>query len=50
MAARFFALVWGDLLVRLLLRVSDVPKPADLEQRVRVATDALLAFYPEPMR
>jgi AcrR family transcriptional regulator len=49
MAAQFFALVWGGLLVRLLLRVSNVPKPAELEQRVRAATEALLALYPEPV-
>jgi AcrR family transcriptional regulator len=49
MAAQFFALVWGGLLVRLLLRVSNVPKPAELEQQVRAATEALLALYPEPV-
>jgi AcrR family transcriptional regulator len=49
MAAQFFALVWGGLLVRLLLRVSNVPKPAELEQQVRAATEALLALYPEPI-
>src|SRR5260221_3937405 len=49
MAAQFLALVWGDLLVRLLLRVSNVPKPAEREQRVRAATEALLALYPEPV-
>ena len=48
MAARFFALIWGDLLVRLLLRVTDVPKPTDVAQRVRSATEILMALYPEP--
>jgi AcrR family transcriptional regulator len=48
MAARFFALVWGDLLVRLLLRVTNVPKPTEIEQRVRSATEILMALYPEP--
>jgi AcrR family transcriptional regulator len=48
MAARFFALIWGDLLVRLLLRVTNAPKPAELEQRVRSATETLMALYPEP--
>jgi hypothetical protein len=49
MAARFFALIWGDLLVRLLLRVTNVPKPAEIEQRVRAATEILMALYPEPI-
>jgi AcrR family transcriptional regulator len=48
MAARFFALIWGDLLVRLLLRVTNVPKPTEVEQRVRSATEILMALYPEP--
>ena len=48
MAARFFALIWEDLLVRLLLRVANVPKPAEVEQRVRAATEILMALYPEP--
>lgn len=48
MAARFFALMWDDLLVRLLLRVANVPKPAEMEQRARAATEILLALYPEP--
>lgn len=50
MAARFFALLWSDLLVRLLLRVTNVPKPMEFEQRVRAATESLLALYPEPIR
>jgi AcrR family transcriptional regulator len=50
MAAHFFALVWGDLLMRLLLRVTNAPKPAEIEQRVRAATEALLTLYAEPTR
>ena len=49
MAAHFFALIWGDLLVRLLLHVTNVPKPAEMEQRVRTATDILMRLYPEPI-
>jgi AefR-like transcriptional repressor, C-terminal domain len=49
MAARFVALVWGDLLVRLLLRVVDVPKSTEIEQRVRAATEILMALHPEPI-
>jgi AcrR family transcriptional regulator len=48
MAARFFALMWGDLLVRLLLRVANAPKSTEIEQRVRAATEILMVLYPEP--
>jgi len=46
MAGEFLALLWGDLLVRLLLRVTDPPAPADLERRARAATQALLKLHP----
>jgi AcrR family transcriptional regulator len=49
MAARFVALIWGDLLVRLLLRVANVPKLMEMEQRARAATEILLALFPEPV-
>ena len=49
MVARFFALIWGDLLVRLLLRVTTVPKPTEMEERVRLATEILMTLYPEPI-
>lgn len=48
MAGRFFALIWGDLLVRLLLRVANVPKPTEIAQRVRAATEDFMALYPKP--
>jgi AcrR family transcriptional regulator len=46
MAARFFALLWGDLLVRLLLGVTGTPAPAELESRARAAAEAMLTFFP----
>jgi AcrR family transcriptional regulator len=49
-AARFFALVWGDLLIRLLLGVTNPPEPAEIERRVRAATEVLMALYPAPTR
>jgi AcrR family transcriptional regulator len=49
MAEHFFALLWSGLLIRLLLRATSVPKPAEMEQRARAATEALLALYPEPV-
>jgi len=48
MAVDFFALLWGDLLLQLLLRVADPPTPQALEQRAREATDKFLKLYPRP--
>jgi AcrR family transcriptional regulator len=48
MAARFFAPLWGDLLLRLLLRVTEVPKEAEREARARAAAEIVLKLYPEP--
>lgn len=49
MAAQFFALIWGDLLLRLLLRVTNVPPANEIEQRVLTATDIIMTLYPEPV-
>jgi hypothetical protein len=46
MAVEFFALLWGDLLLQLLLRVEAPPKPQMLEQRARAATEKFLRLYP----
>jgi AcrR family transcriptional regulator len=48
MAVDFFALLWGDLLLQLLLRVVDPPTPHALEQRAQEATDKFLKLYPRP--
>lgn len=48
MAAQFLALLWGDLLISLLMRLMDAPGPADIERRAQEAADALLALYPPP--
>lgn len=50
MATFFFALLWGDLLVRLLLRVTDPPTSKEIERRARAATEVLLMLFPEPKR
>jgi len=42
LAARYMALLWGDLLVRLLLRVRDVPDAAEIALRARRAAEALV--------
>jgi AcrR family transcriptional regulator len=45
MAADFFALLWGDLLLRLLLGVAKKPQSQDLERKAREATKKLLRLY-----
>ena len=44
--ARFIALLWGDLLIRLLLQLRDAPTPAEIEARAQTAAEALLTLYP----
>jgi AcrR family transcriptional regulator len=46
MAGRFFALLWGDLLMRLLLGVAKAPAPAEMERRAQGATDLVLRLFP----
>jgi AcrR family transcriptional regulator len=48
MGNRYLALLWGDLMVSLLLRIRDAPDARDIERRVRSATDDFLRLYPEP--
>ncbi len=48
MAVDFVALLWGDLLLQLLLRIADPPTPQALEQQARQATDKFLKLYPKP--
>jgi AcrR family transcriptional regulator len=45
-AARFLALLWGDLQMSLVMRLADAPAPAAIEQRARAAASAVLALYP----
>jgi AcrR family transcriptional regulator len=46
MAATFSGLLWGNLLIRLLLRVTPVPTLAEMERRAQEASRTLLALYP----
>jgi hypothetical protein len=48
MAERFAGLLWGNLLVRLLLRVTAQPNPNEITRRARDATAAFLRLYPSP--
>jgi AcrR family transcriptional regulator len=44
MATHYFTVLWGDLLVRLLLRVREPPTAEEIETRAHSATEALLTF------
>ncbi len=46
MATCFFALLWADLLVRLLLQVTNPPTSKEIERRARGATELLLQLFP----
>jgi AcrR family transcriptional regulator len=48
MAEQFAALLWGDLMVGLLLRVVDRPGPSEITRRARNATAGFLQLYPPP--
>lgn len=48
MAARFLALLWGDLLLRVLMRVIDVPQAAEIKARAEAATADFLTLYAAP--
>lgn len=48
MTEQFLALLWGDLLMSVLLRLEEVPPLAELQRRARRATAAFLRLYAEP--
>ena len=48
MAVDFFALLWGDLLLQLLLRVAEPPSPQAMERRARDATEKFFTLYSQP--
>jgi len=43
LAARYFAALWGDLLLSLLMRVRDAPTGREIETRACSATETLMA-------
>lgn len=45
LAARFLALLWGDLLLQLLLRVAKRPTRAEAAARARLAVQDFLKLY-----
>jgi AcrR family transcriptional regulator len=48
MAEHFSGLLWGTLMSRLLLGVSDRPSPREIARRAEAATTALLRLYSSP--
>jgi hypothetical protein len=48
MAEHFAGLLWGNLKVSLLLRVTERPSPREMARRARDATAAFLKVYPQP--
>lgn len=45
MAEQFFALLWGDLRLQVLLHLAAPPRPAEIKRRTQAATEALLVLY-----
>jgi hypothetical protein len=43
LAARYFALLWGDLLLSLLMRVREAPTEQEIQTRARATTETLMA-------
>src|SRR5271165_6100626 len=43
LAARYFALLWGDLLLSLLMRVREAPTEREIQTRARATTETLMA-------
>jgi hypothetical protein len=48
MMERFYALLWGDLMVDRLLDVTSPPEPAEIDRRAHEAAEALLTLYGSP--
>ena len=49
-AEQFAALLWGDRLMSLLLRVADSPDEKETRKRARAAASAVMRLYPAPDR
>ena len=48
MGSRYLALLWGDLMVSILLRIREAPGTTEIDRRVRKATEDFLRLYSEP--
>jgi AcrR family transcriptional regulator len=47
MAAQFFGLLWGNLMLGLLLGIAERPNQREIERRAEAASAAFLRAYPE---
>lgn len=50
MAERFRALLWGDLMLNLLMRIEEQPSELEIRRRARAAAAAVLELYPPRSR
>jgi AcrR family transcriptional regulator len=50
MSGRYLALLWGDLMLSLLLRIREAPGTMEIDGRVRKATEDFLRLYAEPKK
>ena len=50
MSGRYLALLWGDLMLSLLLRIREAPSTMEIEGRVRKATEDFIRLYVEPKK
>jgi AcrR family transcriptional regulator len=48
MVGQFLALLWGDLMISLLLRLRDAPTTREINRRAKSAADAFLQLHPAP--
>jgi AcrR family transcriptional regulator len=48
MAAQFFGLLWGNLMLGLLLDIAERPNQHEIDRRAEAASSAFLRAYPEP--
>jgi AcrR family transcriptional regulator len=48
MVGQFLALLWGDLMISLLLRLRDAPTTREIGRRAKSAADAFLQLHPAP--
>jgi AcrR family transcriptional regulator len=48
MSSRYLALLWGDLMVSILLRVREAPGTREIDRRVEKASEDFLRLYFEP--
>ena len=46
LADRYFTMLWGDLLLRLLMRVRKAPTEREIQTRARAATEILFCRFP----